>query len=1075
LFRKILRFFTLLETKITHSLYAQVLFVAPAFAMMVIASYIYVSEIEHKNLQKNVKNAISYTEANIKADLLEPETTLGGFSETIRDLVMRGSSPERVREYIGYINTYVQSDTQKRMAGFISFYGFFDIFDGRLIIDVDWTPPEGYSPVNRPWYTEAVKAKGGVGITEPYMDANTNELSITFSRCIFDENGNRLGIICLDMYMDRIRQRAVNTQFTEDGFGFLLDSNMVTIAHPEKYLLGTQLRNIKSGISVLEDELREKGTVSERIMTNYRGIKSIIFIERLYNGWYMGIITPKDKYYRSTANLAIMLTILGTTMALILMIILLRIVAQKEKADKRIKAMFEATLAKTREANDSKKTVNILKNILNGLDVMIYVTVPESGEILFINDTMRKHYNIKDDCVGKLCYKVFNDNLDERCDYCPCHKLDKEPEKAVVWLENSKFTNNIYRNTDCYIEWPGGKTVHLQHSVDITELIDAKDQAIRANEAKTNFLAKMSHEIRTPMNAVLGITEIQLQKETLPPDTEEAFNHIYNSGYLLLSIINDILDLSKIEAGKLELSPVNYDIASLINDTVHLNIMRYDSKPIEFILELDDNIPSTLFGDELRIKQILNNLLSNAFKYTASGEVKFSINAEYEKTPGNVTLVFRVSDTGQGMTSEQINKLFDEYSRFNTKANRKTEGTGLGMNITRHLVHMMNGKISVESMPGKGSVFTVYIPQKIAGSGILGRETVENLKQFHDGRAEQLKNAPQIVREYMPYGKVLIVDDIETNLYVAKGLLSPYGLSIETAVSGFEAVKKIKDGASYDIIFMDHFMPEMDGMETTKVIRNLGYNQPIIALTANALAGQAEIFLENGFDGYISKPVDIRQLNEVLNKLIRNKYPPETVEAARRQKERIKTNAGSEALTSGNSQLAEVFIRDAEKAIAILKAIHSNNYRRTNDIQSYIINVHAMKSALANIGETELSNFALKLEKAGREQNTAVMSGDTPAFLTALRSIIEKNRIPDNDEEINLTDNDKRFLWEELAAIHSACAKYNKKAAKTILAKLRQKSWPRPVRELLNTISEHLLHGDFEEAANAAKNTEINF
>jgi signal transduction histidine kinase/CheY-like chemotaxis protein len=724
--------------------------------------------------------------------------------------------------------------------------------------------------------------------------------------------------------------------------------------------------------------------------------------------------------------------------------------------------------------NESEQALSILANILNGLDAMIYVTVPETGEILFINDQMKKHFNIKEDGIGQICYEIFQSGKTERCDFCPCHKLDKEPDGIVVWEEHNTLTKRIYRNTDRYIEWQDGKIAHIQHSVDITELIAAKEQAERSSRFKSQFLSRISHEIRTPMNAILGITEIQLQDETLRLGMREALDRIHNSGYLLLSIINNLLDLSKIEAGKLELTPVSYDVPSLINDTVHLNVMRYDSKPIEFSLHVDENIPSTLFGDELRIKQILNNLLSNAFKYTNEGEISMSVSAEYahkeaaHKEATSIILVFRVADTGQGMTSEQRASLFDDYSRFNLVANRTTEGTGLGMSITRNLVQMMNGEISVDSEAGKGSVFTVRLPQGITSSVVIGREAAENLKLFHLDRSLQMKKIPQIIREYMPYGRVLIVDDVETNLYVARGLITPYGLSIETASSGFEAIEKIKGGATFDIIFMDHYMPKMDGMEATKIIRGLGYTHPIIALTANALVGQAEIFLENGFDGFISKPIDIRQLNESLNKMIRDKYPPETVEAARRQVAMINEKTAAEkAQLALDKELGIIFARDAEKALVRLNKIHTNSYRRGDDIRQYVIDVHAMKSALANIGETGLSAVAFKLEQAGRLNDIAVLMSETPAFLEALREVIEKGKPKEDDGDVLQEDlkEDRAYLNEKLLDIKRACENYDEKSANSALGELKQKKWPHSVKEMLNTISEYLLHSDFEEAA----------
>jgi len=661
---------------------------------------------------------------------------------------------------------------------------------------------------------------------------------------------------------------------------------------------------------------------------------------------------------------------------------------------------------------------------------------------------------------GEQIYKYIDDAFEEGyCRFEFMHqKLDGEQIPTEVSLVRVKFKGEYA---------VAGYIRDLREiKVMIAEMRRA-EIAEESSKAKSEFLAKMSHEIRTPMNAILGITEIQLQDNTLPLVTKEALERIYNSGDLLLGIINDILDLSKIEAGKLELLPVQYDIASLIHDTVKLNIMRYESKPIDFKLTVSENVPSTLFGDELRIKQILNNLLSNAFKYTQEGQIELMLSADKKKTGSAVNLIIRVSDTGQGMTVEQVKKLGDKFSRFNMEANRKTEGTGLGMNITRNLINMMNGEIFIESTPGMGSVFTVNLPQKCVNSEPIGRDLAENLMKLNLKNTTKMRNA-QITQEFMPYGRVLVIDDVETNLYVARGLMAPYGISIDTAISGFEAIDRIREGSKYDIIFMDHMMPRMDGIEAAKIIRSLGYTMPIVALTANALAGQAEMFLSNGFDDFISKPIDIRQLNNVLNRMIRDRQTPEVLDEARRQKNNL--YAAGDHNIAIDPQLAEFFVRDAKKVINILTAIYENKGRRNDDISTFIINVHAMKSALANVGENELSNKATELEQAGREQNINVILSSLPGFMESLNQVIEKLKAPEDDDEnedeykANDADN-QAYLQEKLLAIQAACASFDKRTAKEALAALKQKQWTRATRDQLSAIAEHLLHSEFDEAA----------
>ena len=586
------------------------------------------------------------------------------------------------------------------------------------------------------------------------------------------------------------------------------------------------------------------------------------------------------------------------------------------------------------------------------------------------------------------------------------------------------------------------------------------------------------------MNAILGIAEIQLQNGNLSPDTGEAFSKIYESGDLLLNIINDILDLSKIESGKLELVSVHYDIPSLINDTVQLNRLRYESKPIEFLLRIDENAPLELLGDELRIKQVLNNILSNAFKYTNEGTVEFSVSAE--SIPGNETqdndvmLIFCVSDTGQGMTEDQVSKLFDEYTRFNLETNRTTVGAGLGMTITKRLVDLMNGTILVQSEPDKGTVFTVRLPQKRIGTSLCGAEFAEKLRKFNY-QSTTLTKKMQFMREYMPYGKVLVVDDVESNIYVIRGMLIPYGLKIEAVSNGFDAIEKIKNGNIYDIIFMDHMMPKMDGIKATKIIREAGYTHNIVALTANALVGMEEMFLQNGFDGFISKPVDSRELNLILNDFIRNKKSPDVVKAARDEQQSKKEKNTQMKTYQPLPEIKKFFIQDAKNAMQVLDDLMPKIHELNNEeTETYIITVHGMKSALANIGENELSGIALQLEMAGKNRELAILADKTPVFINALGSLCaqfkEYEQVPVQPEEeenssAEITGENALFLHEKLLEIAAACDIYDKLTAKAALDELKQKLWPDHINTVLDELAVHILHSAFKRAAVVAENT----
>jgi len=614
------------------------------------------------------------------------------------------------------------------------------------------------------------------------------------------------------------------------------------------------------------------------------------------------------------------------------------------------------------------------------------------------------------------------------------------------------------------------------------EVAKLKEEAEIHSKFKSDFIANMSHEIRTPMNVILGITEILVHDKSLTTNVSDGLNRIYNSGDMLLGIINDILDLSKIEAGKLELYMANYETASLINDTAVLNYMRNESKPIEFKLFVNENIPSVLFGDELRIKQILNNLLSNAFKYTEQGEIKLSFDIEHDSQTKpqsdrsdsdeqhDVTLILTVSDTGQGMTNEQVKTIFDEFTRFNFEANRAKEGTGLGMSITRNLVKIMDGNISVKSVPKKGTEFIIRLPQKYENAEVLGVDLVENLQKFNMYKMSRMKNS-NVIFEPMPYGKVLVVDDVESNLYVARGLMNPYELTVETVNSGYKAIEKIEAGNDYDIIFMDHMMPKMDGIEATKIIREMGYNGTIVALTANALIGQMDIFLQNGFDDFVSKPVDVRYLNVVLKKYVQDKQPDEVLDEVRRKMLYSKRSIEHESTPLVVSpQLAEFFLLDAEKAVSELEAfVDKDGTYDEEDVKAYTITVHAMKNALLNVGESDLSLFAAKLEQAGWDTDKDTIK-ETPAFIEELKAVINNFSPQENEEQvITVTDSDYVDLKEKIITIIEANEAYDNKTAKDLLNELREKGWPKDLAKLLSEMSELILSGDVEGVKQTAE------
>jgi len=646
----------------------------------------------------------------------------------------------------------------------------------------------------------------------------------------------------------------------------------------------------------------------------------------------------------------------------------------------------------------------------------------------------------------------------------------------------------------------------------LSEMAKARSEASEAATAKSNFLANMSHEIRTPMNAITGMSEFLLRGE-LPDESRRYARDIKHAAANLLSIINDLLDFSKVEAGKLELISAKYFLSSLVNDAVTIIKMRLVDTPIRFYTNIDGNLPNSLIGDEVRVRQILINLLSNAVKYTERGNIGFYITQE-KRAEDTIWLKITVSDTGYGIKSENMEKLFDDFVRLDTKKNRSLEGTGLGLAIVKRLCAAMGGDITVTSEYGKGSSFTVLIPQGIgslepfaavsepekkkvlvferhatyaqsicwslsnmgvphflasdydafaealfgeqwyfvfSGYGLYdkvklamnrpgedfpggekpsvlfmlewGLEAYDSNAHFVPIPVQSLSianvlNGHAVQRDYreisgviqyvFPKARVLVVDDISTNLRVTQGFLAPYKAAVDICTSGLEAIEMVKRH-DYDIVFMDHMMPEMDGIEATAIIRAWEKERnekdgkeydpiPIVALTANAVSGMREMFVEKDFSDFLTKPLDVSKLDEILERWIPK---------SKRERNKDAGSAAAPELSPGESfpvipgidiakSVSKLGVK-REGYLKLLSMLHKEVEVRLPELvmpkpetlPMFVNHVHALKGTCASMGALEISERAAELEVAGKAEDFAFIGENLGLFVEHLAELVK--------------------------------------------------------------------------------------
>ncbi len=619
-------------------------------------------------------------------------------------------------------------------------------------------------------------------------------------------------------------------------------------------------------------------------------------------------------------------------------------------------------------------------------------------------------------------------------------------------------------------------SVESPDSILIEKLDEEKKRADAANNAKTAFVANMSHEIRTPINSVLGMNEMIL-RETKEENVRGYAGDIQYSAQALLGIINDILDIAKIETGKMEIIPVNYDLREFLYNVVNMISLKARTKDLELEVIVDESLPNMLEGDDIRIRQVLVNLLNNAIKYTHSGKVTLQVTKE-KVEKDIVSIRFVIKDTGIGIKKEDIKKLFVAFERIEEKRNRNIEGTGLGINICVRLLEMMKSSLQVESEYGKGSTFSFVLNQKVLGDELLGEFDMKKRREMELDKYKVTFTAPN--------ARVLVVDDNSMNRKVFRGLLKQTRVQIDEAENGTNCLEMVKK-KHYHIIFMDHMMPGMDGIETFHAMKDLEENQckdtPVIILTANAVIGAKEKYLKEGFEAFLSKPVEPDKLEKVIFEML----PAELVEENSTE---LETDTGEELefpIIDGvdfaygrvhfptDGELLEAF-----KLLYRMLKIEADKLEEyytqvvnDNGFDSFRIQVHSMKNSATLVGIVTLAGMAKVLEDAARNKDRDTICIMTPIFLCQWRGYKEKLAILSDSEKNDLKDYDKEELSELLEQLKQASEEFDITKMDELMDVLREYKYEGVVAEKMEQLSALVGQFDVEQTVFVAEEIKI--
>ena len=732
-----------------------------------------------------------------------------------------------------------------------------------------------------------------------------------------------------------------------------------------------------------------------------------------------------------------------------------------------IKERIEALRTKSRLRSQSLKYVGIAF-----LPIMILFWLASSASMLISNEGL-SFYKVAIVFlkISPLAIAV------EVGMYLILHKYVKQNQKLSDALERATSGDLDYRFT-----WNQGDPMARiyanynqmcqQLKVSRNQMEEAVLEANHASEAKSAFLSNMSHEIRTPINAVLGLDEM-IVRESRESNIKSYAIDIKSAGRSLLSLVNDILDFSKIESGKMDIIPVEYDLSSVINDLLNMNNDKAQKKGLSLRVNIEESIPKMLYGDEIRIKQVALNILSNAVKYTDEGWIELNVSHK-AISKNKIKLIFHIIDTGKGIKEEDLDKLFRPFERIEEKRNRSIEGTGLGMNITKQLLDMMDSQLVVDSTYGKGSDFSFEIVQEVVADIPIG-DFAESYKKYKDSTIEYRESF------HAPDARILVVDDVEMNLNVFTSLLKMTQIQIDTATSGRNCLE-LADINKYDIIFIDHMMPDMDGIETLKVLRSecaKNIDTPVMILTANAVSGAREKYIAEGFSDYLTKPIDSAKLEatiaeylpseklikdfdveEIKSEMVVRDSSIESQFAKICKVEGIDTSSGIRATGSIDTYVstAKIFATTGKNKHDQIK-----EYCDSQDIKNYTIQVHALKSNARLIGADFLSESAKYLEQMGNDGNIPQIKEKTDALLA------EYERIYTSLSEIFVSEAGEKLITKEkflelLNGLKAAVDNFDLDTADLTIEEIDKYKIEGDLVELLNQVKEAIADVDQERA-----------